>query len=80
MYNFIWLIFHCYSSNDALSMLESPSSSAGSLDQVSPRFRSHGDSNDSGSFYVTMTSSTSKVSVSESLKIYENVLSIMRPY
>lgn len=61
----IRLIFHRSTSNDTLSMLESPSSSAGSLDQASPRFRSQGDSNDSGNFYVTMTSSKSKISVNE---------------
>lgn len=78
----IRLIFHRFSSNDAMSMLESPSSSAGSLDQASPRFRSNGDSNDSGNFYVTMTSSKSKaVSVNKSMKICGNFIFhlIMRP-
>lgn len=51
-------------SNDASSMLESPSSSVGSLDPTSPRMRAGGDNN--GGFYVTMTplNSNSKVSVS----------------
>lgn len=51
-------------SNDASSMLESPSSSVGSLDPASPRMRAAGDNN--GGFYVTMTplNSSSKVSVS----------------
>lgn len=45
-------------------MLESPSSSVGSLDPASPRMRAGGDNN--GGFYVTMTplNSNSKVSVS----------------
>lgn len=45
-------------------MLESPSSSVGSLDPASPRMRAAGDNN--GGFYVTMTplNSNSKVSVS----------------
>lgn len=52
-------------SNDASSLLESPSSSVGSLDPASPRMRASGDNN--GGFYVTMTplnNSNSKVSVS----------------
>lgn len=53
-------------SNDATSVLESPSSSAGSLDPASPRFRPHGD--ESGNFYVTMTSGNSKVSVRNKIK------------
>ncbi|XP_055313125.1 ankyrin repeat and SAM domain-containing protein 1A-like isoform X2 [Sitodiplosis mosellana] len=55
---------HAWSSysNDASSMLESPSSSVGSLDPASPRMRAGGDNN--GGFYVTMTplNSNSKVS------------------
>ncbi|XP_031629781.1 ankyrin repeat and sterile alpha motif domain-containing protein 1B-like isoform X2 [Contarinia nasturtii] len=55
---------HAWSSysNDASSMLESPSSSVGSLDPASPRIRAGGDNN--GGFYVTMTplNSNSKVS------------------
>lgn len=45
-------------------MLESPSSSVGSLDPASPRMRAGTDNN--GGFYVTMTplNSNSKVSVS----------------
>lgn len=62
MYDAIRLMCHRFNSNDALCMMESPSSSAGSLDQASPRFRSHGDN--SANFYVTMTSTKSKVSVS----------------
>lgn len=51
-------------SNEANSMLESPSSSVGSLDPVSPRMQRGCDKN--GGFYVTMTplNSNSKVSVS----------------
>lgn len=51
-------------SNDANSMLESPSSSVGSLDPASPRMRTGSEKN--GGFYVTMTplNSNSKVSVS----------------
>lgn len=51
-------------------MLESPSSSVGSLDPASPRMRASGDNN--GGFYVTMTplNSNSKVSVSS----FENII------
>lgn len=51
--------------NDASSMLESPSSSVGSLDPASPRFRAN-DLGDSGNFYVTMVplNPNAKVSVS----------------
>lgn len=51
-------------SMDAGYMLESPSSSVGSLDAASPRFRAI-DNNSSGNFYVTMVplNSNSKVSV-----------------
>lgn len=50
-------------------MLESPSSSVGSLDPASPRMRA-GDNN--GGFYVTMTplNSNSKVSVSFMFRLY----------
>lgn len=51
-------------------MLESPSSSVCSLDPASPRMRAGGDNN--GGFYVTMTplNSSSKVSVSRVICIF----------
>lgn len=55
---------HVWNSYSHDGVLESPSSSAGSLDPASPRYRSHGDNNGSGNFYVTMSSGNSKVSVS----------------
>lgn len=50
-------------------MIESPSSSVGSLDPASPRMRAGADNN--GGFYVTMTplNSNSKVSVSSKHKL-----------
>lgn len=66
------IFFPLENSNDASSMLESPSSSVGSLDPASPRMRSGGDNN--GGFYVTMTplNSNSKVSVSKAIQ-YTNL-------
>lgn len=51
--------------NDASSMMDSPSSSVGSLDPASPRFRAN-EHSDTGNFYVTMVpmNPNAKVSVS----------------
>lgn len=52
-------------------MLESPSSSVGSLDPASPRMRAGGDNN--GGFYVTMTPLNSNSKVSVSVQICINI-------
>lgn len=57
-------LFSIPNSNDASNMLESPSSSVGSLDLTSPRMCAGGDNN--CGFYVTMTPLNSNLKISVS--------------